>query len=77
MPVLEIYYSDTDEEAYVVFSGAIWTWQSKTKKLTVWIQNTRFDYPCEKLMRNEYGTVFLAYGEIVPPEEKPEEVINW
>ena len=63
MPVLEIFEKDTDEEAFVVYSGATWTWNSINKKLTVWIQNVQFDYPCEKLVHNENGTIFLAFGK--------------
>ena len=77
MPVLEIFEKDTDEESIVVYSGATWVYQSKNKHLTVWIQDVQFDYPCEKLAHNENGTIFLAYSEIVPPEENPEEVMNW
>lgn len=77
MPVLKIYEKDTDKEPYVVYSGAIWVWQKGIKKLTLWIQGVQFDYQCEKLIDNCNSTVFYAYGEIVPPEEQPEEVINF
>ena len=63
MPVLEIFEKDTDVESFVVYSGATWTWNSINKKLTVWIQDVQFDYPCEKLTHNENGTIFLAFGK--------------
>lgn len=77
MPVLEIFEKDTDEKSIVVYSGATWVYQPKIQHLTVWIQDVQFDYPCEKLSHNENGTIFLAYGEIVSPEENLEEVMNW
>ena len=77
MPVLKIYEKDTDKEPYIVYSGVIWVWQKGIEKLTVWIQGVQFDYQCEKLIDNGNGNVFSAYGEIVPPEEQPEEIINF
>ena len=77
MPVLVIYERDTDEEPLVVYSGATWVYQVKSKKLTVWMQDVQFDYPCEK-MDNKIGEkIFMAYCEIVPPEEQPDEVIGF
>lgn len=77
MPVLKIYEKNTDKEPYVVYSGVIWEWQKEMGKLVLWIQGVQFDYQCEKLIDNGNGTVFSASGEIVPPEEQPEEVINF
>ena len=77
MPVLVIYENDTDKEPLVVYSGVTWVFQAKIKKLTVWLKDVQFDYPCERLDNKTGEKIFMAYCNVVPPEEKPEEVINW
>lgn len=77
MPVLKIYERTTDEVPIVVLSGAVWKWDSGDKKITVWYTDHCSIYNCEELKESMDGLVYSAYGEIVPPEEVPYDVINW
>jgi len=35
MPVLKVYRTDLDKEPFIIFSGAIWVWELKTKQIEI------------------------------------------
>lgn len=75
MSVLKIYETSRDIQPVVVFSGAKWIWERNKNIITVWFNDKYFDFTCTVLENKDM--VFSAYGEIIPPEETPEEIINW
>lgn len=77
MPVLKVYRTDLDKEPFIIFSGAIWVWELKTKQIEIQYKDFCKIYACEVLEASSDGLVYCAYGEIVPKEENPEEVINF
>jgi len=75
MPIIKLFKTDRDEEPFLIFCGASWCYEAENKKISVFFNGVNFQYPCEKFDMNNH--TFYAYGEIVSPEENPEEVINW
>ncbi len=75
MPVLRLYKTDRDIDPVMIFCGASWCYESEKHKISVFFNGINFQYPCEKFDINNH--FFNAFGEIVPPEEEPDGVINW
>ena len=75
MPILKIYATNKDEEPKAVFCGAKWIWEPDKNIIIVWFNDAVLDFTCTELDNTDL--IFSAYGEIVPPEEIPEEIIGF